>query len=36
MEQKLIYHLLLKKNDLANSKSNVDKLDIDKLKKCSN
>ena len=32
MEQKLIYHLLLKKKDLANSKSNVDKLDIDKLK----
>ena len=28
----MIHHLLLKKTDLANSKPNVDKLDIDKLK----
>ena len=32
MQQELIYHLLLKKTDLANSKSDVDKLDIDKSK----
>ena len=32
MQQELIHHLLLKKIDLANLKSDVDKLDIDKLK----
>ena len=32
MQQEFIHHLLLKKNDLANLKSDVDKLDIDKLK----
>ena len=32
MQQELIHHLLLKKTDLANLKSDVDKLDIDKLK----
>ena len=32
MRQELISHLLLKKTDLASSKSNLDKLDIDKLK----
>ena len=32
MQQELMHHLLLKKTDLANSKSDVDKLDIDKLK----
>ena len=30
--QQLIHHLLLKKTDLANLKSDVDKSDIDKLK----
>ena len=33
MQQELIHLLLLKKTDLANLKSDVDKLDIDKLKK---
>ena len=32
MQQDLIYHLLPKKIDLANWKSDEDKLDIDKLK----
>ena len=32
MQQVLIYQILLKKTDLANLKSDVDKLDIDKLK----
>ena len=32
MQQKLIHHLLLKKNDLSGLKSDVDKLEIDKLK----
>ena len=32
IQQVLINHLLLKKTDLANLKSNVDELDIDKLK----
>ena len=32
MKQELIHHLLLKKTDLTNLKSEVDKLDIDKLK----
>ena len=32
MQQVLIHHLLLKKTDLANLKSHVDKLDIIKLK----
>ena len=33
MQQELIHNILLKKkNDLANLKSNVGKLDIDKLK----
>ena len=32
MQQKLIHHLLLKKTDLLNLKSDVDKLAIDKLK----
>ena len=32
MQQELIHHLLLKKTDLANLNSDVDKLDIDKLK----
>ena len=32
MQQILIHQILLKRTDLANSKSNVDKLDIDKLK----
>ena len=32
MQQGLIQHLLLKKTDLANLKSDVDKIDIDKLK----
>ena len=31
MQQVLIYQILLKKTDLANLKSDVDKLDIDKL-----
>ena len=31
MQQELIHHLLLKKVDLAGLKSNVDKLDVDKL-----
>ena len=35
MQQELIHHLLLKKTDLANLKSDVDKLDIDKLKDVS-
>ena len=35
MQQELIHHLLLKKNDLARLKSDVDKLDIDKLKDAS-
>ena len=30
MQQKLIHWILLKKTDLANLKSDVDKLDIDK------
>ena len=34
MQQDLVHHLLLK-NDLANLKSNVDKLDFDKLKNVS-
>ena len=34
MQQVLVHHLLLK-NDLANLKSNVDKLDFDKLKNVS-
>ena len=33
MQQELIHLLLLKKTDLANLESDVDKLDIDKLKK---
>ena len=32
MQQELIHHLLLKKSNLASLKSDVDKLDIDKLK----
>ena len=32
MQQMLIHQILLKKTDLANWKSDVDKLDIDKLK----
>ena len=32
MQQVLIHHLLLKKTDLASLKSNVDKIDVDKLK----
>ena len=32
MQQVLIHRNLLKKSDLANLKSNADKLDIDKLK----
>ena len=32
MQQELIHHLLLKTTDLANLKSNGDKLDIVKLK----
>ena len=32
MQQELLHCLLLKKTDLASLKSNVDKLDIDKLK----
>ena len=32
MQQELIHHLLLKKTGVANLKSDVDKLDIDKLK----
>ena len=32
MQQVLIHQNLLKKNDLANLKSNVDKLDIQRLK----
>ena len=32
MQQELIHHLLLKKTDLANLKSDVDKLDVDKMK----
>ena len=32
MQQELIHHLLLRKTDLANLKSDVDKLDIDELK----
>ena len=32
MQQELRHHLLLKKTDLANLKSDVDKLDIDELK----
>ena len=32
MQQELINHLLLKKTDLANLKSDLDKLDIDELK----
>ena len=32
MQRELIHHLLLKKVDLTNLKSGVDKLDIDKLK----
>ena len=32
MHHVLIHHPLLKKTDLANLKSNVDKLDIDNLK----
>ena len=32
MQQVLTHHPLLKKTDLANLKSNVDELDIDKLK----
>ena len=30
MQQMLIYQILLKKTDLANLKSDVDKLDIDR------
>ena len=33
MQQELIHHILTEKVDLANLKFNVDKLDIDKLKK---
>ena len=33
MQQELIHHILIEKVDLANLKFNVDKLDIDKLKK---
>ena len=32
MQQMLIHHLLLKKTEIASLKSNVDKLDVDKLK----
>ena len=32
MQQELIHHLLQKKPDIASLKSDVDKLDIDKLK----
>ena len=32
MQQKLIHHRVLKQNDLSGLKSDVDKLDIDKLK----
>ena len=32
MQQNLIHQILLKKIDLANFKSNVDKIDIDKSK----
>ena len=32
MQQEFIHHLLLKKTDLVHLKSDVDKLDIDKLK----
>ena len=35
MQQELIHHLLLKKTDLANLKSDVDQLHIDKLKNVS-
>ena len=35
MKQVLIHHILLKKTDLANLKSDIDTLDIDKLKNVS-
>ena len=31
IQQELIHHLLLKKTDIANLKSDVDKLDIDEI-----
>ena len=36
MQQELIHQILIKKTDLANLKSDVDKLDIDKLKNVPN